>query len=112
MINYNGKVFKPVSNSSNAETTNETVFVYQQKENIITCTYSGGNIIEGHLIGIVDLAGNIDMRYHQVNLKHEIMTGTCQSTPEILETGKIRLYEKWQWTSGDHSKGSSILEEQ
>jgi hypothetical protein len=28
-----------------------------------------------------------------------------------MENGKIRLYEEWQWTSGDQSKGSSILEE-
>ena len=39
------------------------------------------------------------------------MTGTCISTPEILETGKIRLHEKWQWTSGDKSKGESIIDE-
>jgi hypothetical protein len=28
-----------------------------------------------------------------------------------MKNGKIRLHEKWQWTSGDGSKGESILEE-
>lgn len=26
--------------------------------------------------------------------------------------GKIRLHETWEWTSGDQSKGQSIIEEQ
>jgi hypothetical protein len=52
------------------------------------------------------------MRYHQVNDNGELMTGTCQSAPEILPNGKIRLHERWDWTSGDKSKGRSIIEEQ
>jgi len=111
MINYNGKVFRPVSNTPNAETSAETSFVYKQEGRMITSTYSGGNIIKGHLIGLVDETGNIHMHYHQINLKQEIMTGICHSTPEVLDSGKIRLHEKCQWTSGDQSKGSSILEE-
>jgi len=39
------------------------------------------------------------------------MTGKCKSRPEILENGKIRLHERWQWTCGDMSKGTSVLEE-
>ncbi|MCH2216076.1 MAG: n-acetylglutamate synthase [Flavobacteriales bacterium] len=110
-IDYHHKSFKPVQNSENAETTEETIFRYEMFGNILTSSYSGGNIRRGHLIGLVDELGNIDMRYHQVNLKGEIMTGICQSKPEILSSGKIRLHEIWQWTSHDHSKGTSILEE-
>lgn len=112
MIHYNNKIFKPVSNTENGETSNETVFHYKQEENILTSEYSGGKIIKGHLIGLVDNTGNIEMRYHQVNDKGELMTGFCTSRPEILANGKIRLHETWQWTSGDLSKGNSILEEQ
>jgi hypothetical protein len=110
-MNYNNKKFRPVSNTENGETSNETIFHYKQEGNILTSTYSGGKIIKGHLIGLVDENGNIDMRYHQVNEKGELMTGICNSTPEIMENGKIRLHEKWQWTAGDNSKGNSILEE-
>jgi len=112
MVNYNGKIFRPVVNSENGETSNETVFIYQQTGNILTSEYSGGKIIKGHLIGLVDENGKIEMRYHQVNQKGELMTGMCKSMPEILENGKIRLHESWEWTSGDKSKGSSIIEEQ
>ena len=110
-MNYNNKTFRPVSNTENGETSEETVFVYKQTANILTSEYSGGKIIYGHLIGLVDEQGNIDMRYHQINKKGEIMTGICHSKPEILPTGKIRLHETWQWTSGDLSKGESVIEE-
>lgn len=111
MIDYNGKIFKPIENTENGETTSETVFLYKQVGNILTSEYSGGKIKKGHLIGLVDENGNIDMRYHQVNNNGKIMTGICKSLPEILENGKIRLHESWQWTSGDKSKGESIIEE-
>jgi hypothetical protein len=73
--------------------------------------YSGGKIIKGQLIGLVDQDGNIDMRYHQVNIFGELMTGVCKSTPEIMPNGKIRLHENWEWTSGDKSSGNSVIEE-
>ena len=66
---------------------------------------------EGELIGLVDEHGNIEMRYHQVNLKGELMTGICYSKPEIEVNGKITLYENWTWTSGDKTSGMSVLEE-
>lgn len=112
MINYNNKTFRPICNTENGETSSETNFHYKQIGNILTSEYKGGKIKSGHLIGLVDEEGNIEMRYHQVNDKGELMTGICQSRPEILENGKIRLHESWEWTAGDKSKGSSIIEEQ
>lgn len=112
MINYNNKIFKPVTNTENGETSGETTFIYKQTGNILTSEYAGGRIKQGHLIGLVDKDGNIDMSYHHINDKDEIMTGRCRSVPELLENGKIRLQEFWEWTSGDRSKGESIIEEQ
>jgi hypothetical protein len=110
-MNYNNKIFKAVQNTENGETSEDTIFKYKQRENILISEYSGGQIFKGHLIGLVDENGWIEMRYHQVNTKGELMTGICNSKPELIENGKIRLHEKWQWTSGDLSAGESILEE-
>ena len=110
-MNYNNKKFKPISNTVNGETCSETIFHYQQQGNILTAAYAGGKIVNGHLIGLVNIDGVINMRYHQVNVEGELMTGNCISTPEILANGKIRLHEKWAWTSGDCSKGESVIEE-
>lgn len=110
-INYHNKRFRSVHNTENGATSAETIFYYQQDRNILTATYEGGAIVKGHLIGLVDENGHIDMRYHQVNSNGEIMTGKCTSTPAILDNGKIRLFESWEWTCGDFSKGESIIEE-
>lgn len=110
-INYHNKKFRAVYTSANSQTSAETLFHYQQDGNILKCEYSGGNIKKGVLIGLVDENGRIEMCYSQINHKNELMSGVCASTPEILPNGKIRLRESWQWTSGDFSKGSSIIEE-
>lgn len=110
-INYNNKRFRVLENSENGETTTEMVFEYEQSGNILTSEYSGGEIVTGHLIGLVDENGKIEMSYHQVSTKGELMTGICSSKPELTKNGKIKLYEKWEWTSGDKSTGESVLEE-
>ena len=111
MIDYHDRRFIPVSNSANGEVSPEVIFHYRQTGRIVTCSYTGGRIVSGQLIALVDEEGRLDMRYHQVNDRGELMTGVCRSTPELLPDGRIRLHEEWRWTSGDGSKGSSLLEE-
>ncbi len=110
-MNYHNRRFRVVNNSNNGDTSIETTFHYKQEENILTSVYSGGSIVSGHLLGLIDENGNIDMRYHHINNEGEIMTGICGSTPEIFEDGRIRLHEEWTWTNGDLSSGKSTLEE-
>ncbi|MGX1639919.1 MULTISPECIES: DUF3129 domain-containing protein [Sphingobacterium] len=112
MVNYHNKSFRTVSNSENGETSSETIFHYKQIGNIVFADYQGGNIKYGHLLGIVSEYGTIEMTYHQVNSSGALMTGKCESIPEILDNGKIRLHENWEWTSGDFSKGKSMVDEQ
>ncbi len=111
MISYHNKKFRATINSAGGNVTDETIFYYTQDGNIVTATYSGGEIICGHLMALADQNGNLKMRNHHVNVSGNLMTGECSSTPEILVNGKIRLHEKWQWTSGDMSSGESIVEE-
>jgi hypothetical protein len=111
MINYNNRVFVVVSNSETGILDSNTRFTYEQQGDIVSCTYVGKAVLKGQLLALVMANGELDMRYHQINMKGELMTGICTSTPEILPGGKIRLHERWRWTSGDHSEGSSILEE-
>lgn len=110
-MNYHNKRFRVSSVSGNGEVSTELIFHYKQVGNILSCMYKDEGILSGQILGLVDEKGQIDMRYQQVNQKGELMTGKCQTTPEIMENGKIRLHESWQWTSGDLSQGNSILEE-
>lgn len=108
---YHNKFFKSITNTENGEVGSETIFKYYQNHKIVWAEYSGGAILQGHLIAKVLENNVLDMRYHHINQAGELMTGMCLSTPEILSDGRIRLHEKWQWTSGDNSTGQSVIEE-
>lgn len=110
-INYDGRKFRSVISSGTGDVGAETDFFYHEAGDVVWAEYSGGEIARGHLIAVRDGDGNLDMRYHHVNIKGELMTGVCTSSPQILADGRLRLHEKWRWTSGDLSCGESILEE-
>ncbi|MTI29793.1 n-acetylglutamate synthase [Xanthovirga aplysinae] len=112
-MNYNldGKIFKPVNSTENGEVDSQTLFYYQQTGNLVTAKYKGGSIIEGHLIAKVLDNGQLDMRYHHLNTAGEFMLGKCLSTPELLDNGKLKFKEEWQWLSGDKSSGISEIVE-
>lgn len=110
-ISYDNKQFASVANSNNGEVSSETIFHYHQSGEIVWAEYAGGEIVRGTLIATVSEDGILEMRYQHVNARGELMTGKCVSTPELLADGRIRLYEKWQWTSGDLTSGESVIEE-
>ena len=110
-ISYDGRRFQSVENTANGEVSGATTFAYRQRADIVWATYEGGGIAFGTLVATVDEAGGLDMRYSHVNDAGELRTGVCESTPEVLADGRLRLHERWRWTSGDESKGTSTLEE-
>ena len=110
-INYNNKNFAAVSNTDNGEVSSKTLFKYRQQEDVIWADYQGGEIKKGFLIGTTDKEGNLNFNYAHVNINGDLRSGCCRSKPEIIDNNKIRLLEKWQWTSGDRSEGESIVEE-
>lgn len=110
-INYDGRKFIPKMNSENGEVGEQTNFTYHQNGNLLWAEYSGGDILKGSLIGTVLCNGELDFVYHHMNQNMQIKTGKCHSVPTVLENGKIELSEQWQWTSGDYSKGESLLVE-
>ena len=111
MASYDGRTFRAASNASNGEVGDDTRFHYHQQGNIVWAEYAGGSIVKGSLIATVQRDGSLDMRYHHVNTDGALMTGQCRSTPETLPDGRLRMHEKWQWTSGDQSSGESTIEE-
>ena len=102
-----GKCFIPRKNTENGEVDGETRFLYHQDDIILWADYSGGEIVRDHLVGTVAENGKLDFCYQHNNVQNQIRVGVCHSVPEVLENGKIRLSEKWQWLNGDKSEGSS-----
>jgi hypothetical protein len=110
-IDLNNKKFKALSNSANGEVTGDTVFHYHQVNDLIWAEYAGGDILKGFLIGKMINGSNLEFTYQHMNNSMEIMTGKCISCIHVNDSEKIELYESWQWTCKDNSKGDSILVE-
>jgi hypothetical protein len=110
-FDLDGKAFRSVSNTGNGEVGAETRFHYRQTGDLVTASYQGGEIVLGHLIATMTPDGLLDMRYHHLNVKGELMAGKCLSTPRLLPDGRLRISEEWQWLSGDMSSGRSEIEE-
>lgn len=110
-INYNGRKFRAVTNSGDGEVSTQTIFSYHQDGIVVWAEYAGGKILRGQMMGIALPDGRLEFRYQHVNDAHELMTGICLSTPEILPDGRIQLHEQWQWTCGENASGESVVEE-
>ena len=100
-----------MTNSENGDVDASTIFHYWQEGDTVWGTYKNNSIRFGTLLAKVNRKGELDMHYQHLDQDGNFKSGTCISTPEILDDGRIRLHEKWQWTSGDQSSGTSTIEE-
>jgi hypothetical protein len=110
-INYHGRRFKSVANVQSGEVDGETIFEYYQIGQTLKANYKGGQILEGQMLGTVKKDGALHFHYQHLNTQGVLRCGTCQSIPEVLENGKIRLHETWHWLDGEREHGVSIVEE-
>jgi len=102
------KIFTAIENSESGEVSDQTIFCYHQKGNVIWAEYSGGSIIKGFLIGTMDEEHNLHFNYQHMNTDGNLRTGSCDSAPSV-ENGRLRFNEKWKWTMGE--EGTSVIEE-
>ncbi len=102
------RFFTVYENSESGEVSDQTIFSYHQKGNVIWAEYSGGSIIKGFLLGTMDEDHNLHFTYEHINTDGEKKSGACDSTPRY-ENGKLRFYESWKWMNGE--EGTSIIEE-
>src|SRR3954462_11111458 len=96
-IDYEGRVFRSVANSSNGEVTAATHFHYHQQEGVVWAASGGGEIALGTLIAKVNEDDSLDMRYQHLNVRRQFRAGESRATPEVLPDGLMRLHERWQW---------------
>lgn len=110
-INYDKKIFKALVNDDTGHVTSNTTFYYRQKGSILWGVYEGGMIAKGTIVGKVLDDGKLEYHYQHITTAGEMYTGYCESQPEKQHNGRIRLFEKWRWTSGAEGHGTSIVEE-
>ncbi len=109
-INYDGRLFRGVSNSDSGEVSSETLFRYHQDGDVLSGDYAGGDVRIGHLLGLVHNDGSLEFTYHHINVCGELMAGRCESRVRH-EDGRLMLDERWQWLTGNQDHGTSVVME-
>lgn len=107
-VNYDNKRFRPVGGRAGEESR---VAVYRQDGDLLWGEFAGGHARRGVLTGTVAPDGRLQFGYCMVLDTGEMISGHCQSAPEILADGRIRLREVWQRYGAQPSTGVSFIEE-
>lgn len=108
-ISLDGRTLVGVENGEQGEVSGDTRFQFEQEGNRIYGHYSGGEIADGHLVGTV-MGNQWDIRYAQINNTGETATGHSIGEITVLNDGRVRVEDQWQWESKDGT-GESVLEE-
>jgi hypothetical protein len=105
-FNFNNKIFYLLENSESGKVNSDTVFKYQQKDNVITADYYGGTIKYGKIIATLE-NNQLNMLYQCVTSEDELKAGKAIATVSLNKRDKILLKLNWQWLNGNKEKGVS-----
>lgn len=108
-VDLEGRVCVGVSNTGTGEVGLQTTFTYRQNGRVVWAEYCGGDVARGYLVGTRDGA-DLHFRYVHLGTDGQTSSGVCDSTIEVLNDGRIRFHEIWEWESRPGS-GVSIVEE-
>ncbi|MEO9569685.1 MAG: hypothetical protein ABJH82_04525 [Polaribacter sp.] len=105
-FNFHNKTFYLLENSVYGKVNTDTVFKYQQKDNIVTADYSGGTIKYGKIITTLD-NDKLQALYQCVTSENELKAGKSIAKISLTKENKILLKLNWQWLNGNKEKGVS-----
>lgn len=86
----------------------QTTALREDREGIVTGTYSGGSVVAGSLAGRRD---GRELSYASAHLTSAglSVTGTCEATVEAMPDGTVRLHESYAMSDGQ--SGTAVREE-
>lgn len=105
-IDFNNKTFSLIANSENGKVTDETIFEYKQKGNLVTADYYGGSILYGKIIAILK-DDQLNMLYQCITTKNELKAGKAIAQISFAENDKLKLQLNWEWLDNKEEKGVS-----
>lgn len=105
-INFHNKTFILIENSEKGEASGDTIFKYQQENDLVTADYSGGTIRYGKIIALLK-GDQLDMIYQCLTTEDELKTGQALAKITITKTGKIKLTLDWRWLGLGNQTGVS-----
>lgn len=108
-ISLDGRTLRAVENDEAGEVGGDTRLHFEQDGSRIRARYAGGEVVEGHLLGTFD-GRRWEIRYVQINEAGETATGHSVGEAELLEDGRVRVEDEWEWESQPGS-GETVLVE-
>lgn len=106
-ISLDGRTLVGVANGEGGEVGEDTRFRFEQDGDRIHARYSGGAVVDGHLVGTFD-GSRWEVRYAQMNEDGETATGRSVGVVTPLDDGRVRVEDEWESKRGS---GESVLEE-
>jgi hypothetical protein len=110
LIDYDGRRFRAAGPGSD-DGADAPVAVYRQRGDLLWADFSGGGVRRGSLTGLCRPDDSLEFTYTMVLADGTVLAGYCESTPELLPDGRIRLHERWQRYGPNASTGISDLDE-
>lgn len=104
-----GRRFTAVSGGVDVGASTVFVFTEDRLSGVVTASYSGGSVAAGSLVGVRD-GSRVEFRYSHVTVAGLVESGVSQDRISLLDDGRLRMDETWEWTSRTGS-GTSVLEE-
>lgn len=98
-----------VETSGNGVVNELTIFSFSQTDNVVSATYSGGQIVKGFLVGLMD-NNKLRFSYCQLQVDGKMDNGTSECDI-LIENGKIRLVEHFQWASRNNETGINVFQQ-
>jgi hypothetical protein len=88
MIDYDGRTFRPSGHHPDGDAP---VASYRQSGDLVWAEFTGGGIRRGSLTGLRRPDNTLEFTYTMVLANGSVLAGHCESTPEALPDGRIRL---------------------
>lgn len=108
-VSLDGRTLVGIENTAGGEVSGDTRFHFEQDRTRLSARYAGGDIVEGHLVGTLE-GSKWDIRYVQLNEAGETASGHSVGEVTVLEDGRVRVDDEWEWESKEGA-GEAVLEE-
>lgn len=100
-----------IETAENGVVNHETIFLFSQKEEIVSAEYAGGKISQGFLVGRFPSENQLLFSYCQMQIDGTLDNGVSLCELSKNENGKITLTEHFEWKSRPGEFGTNIFQE-
>jgi hypothetical protein len=107
-FNFDGLKMNAIQTDPNGIICPETIFTFAQQGNTVYANYSGGQIKQGFLIGIIT-GSNLQFRFCQIQTTGELDGGVSNCEIKVVNN-LIQIIETFTWESRPTS-GQNVIQQ-